>query len=114
MTAVSSLSVVTPVCGSHPRMLGEDAYGTRRTANPYGKRQDEIAAERAGHSLASRQDAYQDDTAAVAMSRNAPRLNAAFIAQVLGQILPKSDADPRRSGAYAQPRNLAPLCDIML
>jgi hypothetical protein len=114
MNAVSRLNVIVPLCEAHTGAFGEDARNAGRTANPHGKRQGEIASERAIQSLASERRASRDGTTRIVPSQNAPRLNAAFIAQVLGQVLPGALADSRATQAYAQPRASPLLCDIVL
>lgn len=113
MNAVARLNVVVPLSESHTGAFGEDARNAARMATPHSKRQDKIASDRASQSLSNERRASRDGTTRIAPSQNAPRLNAAFIAQVLGQVLPGA-ADARRSGAYAQPRNSTFLCDIVL
>ena len=114
MNAVSRLNIVAPVCRSHARSFGQDAQGARDAQALHGKRQEQISPDRAARSLASSEVAYQDETIAVAPSRNASRLNAAFIAQVLGQVLPGPAPEPRRGAAYTQPRTFPSLCEVTL
>ena len=113
MNAVARLNVVVPLCESQAGRFGEDAQNARRTATPHGKREGHIGSDGATHSLAGERTASRDGTTGTVASHHAPRLNAAFIAQVLGQVLPAA-ADTRRSEAYARPRTFPPRCDITL